>query len=186
MGWIAKPCGRWPKRDRMPHQPQGRSIALPERFPDERTWQIVETGPDPAAAGGALWRFRARDIQLLARISAPARSIPGRISGFEAFKKTSPTRAYRTCQRERRWRSGSRTKHALARRMATRLWARKGTRPRRPISAITTPMGGRASHESRRDQPPRRPKCGCADGSGRMRCSKSRCRSSCCHRALRN
>ena len=74
--------------------------------------EIVETGPDPAVDGVVRWRridlkrviearfgviYSERGIRLLANwalpISAPARSIPGRMRIIEAFKKTSPTRS---------------------------------------------------------------------------------------------
>ena len=90
----------------------------------------------------------------------------------------------------------------------TRLWARKGTRPRQPAdqryhnaylfgaicpahgkgAALMLPWAdAQAADASRRDQPPRRPKgpCGCADGSGRMAHGKRQSPeepSSCCHR----
>ena len=99
--------------------------------------EIVETGPDPAVDGVVRWRridlkrviearfgviYSERGISRLlgelgfAHISARPQHPRQDKRIIEAF--TSPTRSNIACQRERRWRSGSRTKHALARRMA--------------------------------------------------------------------
>ncbi len=103
--------------------------------------EIVETGPDPAVDGVVRWRridlkrviearfgviYSERGISRLlgelgfAHISARPQHPRQDKRIIEAFKKNfaDTLQVQLTCQRERRWRSGSRTKHALARRMA--------------------------------------------------------------------
>ena len=179
--------------------------------------EIVETGPDPAVDGVVRWRridlkrviearfgviYSERGISRLlgelgfAHISARPQHPRQDKRIIEAFKKNftdtlqvhiadlpagTPVEIWFQDEARLGQKNG-----------LTRLWARKGTRPRQPADqryrkrlsvrrhlsgsrqggGAHAALGGRASHAdaSRRDQPPRRPKgpCGCADGSGRM------------------
>ena len=157
IGMDRQPCGTGftgsTKRDRMA-SPTARARA--GRAGDvqmKELGEIVETGPDPAVDGVVRWRridlkrviearfgviYSERGISRLlgelgfAHISARPQHPRQDKRIIEAFKKTSPTR-FRCADLP----AGTpveiwfQTKHALAKEL-TRLWARKGTRPRQP------------------------------------------------------